>query len=283
MEIANKGNLTKAAISLNMSQPAISAHIKALEEEVGFSLFQRVPRGMKLTEQGEQLLEEGKKILESVDHFSNKVDVLNNDLREKIKIGLNSDGELLRIKEIIESVEKEMPTTELHFIKTRSEDFIADIECAKIDAGFFYGNYVNPSIKTVKLCAIEMVVVYPSNWEVDFSDLSVASFKDQSWIWTTQGCPFYKASMDYFESEGIMPRKVIHVDDELLVGELVKDGIGCSLLAEPIARRFVEDGKLKIWKDVHFTIDLYFGFLEEGPHASALMDLCVLLESVWHK
>ncbi len=53
--VAGENHLTRAAQKLNTSQPAVSAHIKALEEEFGFSLFVRTPKGMQLTPGGQAL------------------------------------------------------------------------------------------------------------------------------------------------------------------------------------------------------------------------------------
>jgi DNA-binding transcriptional LysR family regulator len=52
LTIARTGNLTRAAERLNASQPAVSSQIKALEEELGVTLFARTPRGMELTQEG---------------------------------------------------------------------------------------------------------------------------------------------------------------------------------------------------------------------------------------
>ena len=47
--------MTRAAHQLYISQPAVSAHIKALEEELGVTLFARTPQGMTLTKEGHVL------------------------------------------------------------------------------------------------------------------------------------------------------------------------------------------------------------------------------------
>ncbi|WP_202901423.1 LysR family transcriptional regulator [Nitratireductor aquibiodomus] len=54
--VAREGSITRASERIHLSQPAVSAHIKAMEETLGLSLFERTPRGMILTGDGERCL-----------------------------------------------------------------------------------------------------------------------------------------------------------------------------------------------------------------------------------
>ena len=53
LAIAREGHLTRAARALHLSQPAVSAQLAKLEEDLGTALFHRTPNGMELTEAGE--------------------------------------------------------------------------------------------------------------------------------------------------------------------------------------------------------------------------------------
>ena len=61
--VAAEGNLTRAADRVFTSPPAVSAQLKALEDELGVRLFDRNSRGMSLTSAGEQLLHEAQRDL----------------------------------------------------------------------------------------------------------------------------------------------------------------------------------------------------------------------------
>ena len=63
--IAREGSLTRAAERVFTSAPAVSAQLKALEDELGVKLFERTSRGMALTEAGQRLLEEAERTLAS--------------------------------------------------------------------------------------------------------------------------------------------------------------------------------------------------------------------------
>lgn len=283
VRIAETGSLTEAAAQLNTSQPAASAHLKALENEVGFPLFFRTSKGMILTDKGARLLPEARRILASVEAFHRLADALLAVSAEPVRIGLNTDGHLLRVGSLIERMAGRLPQTEPHFIEVKSEDFPQELAAGRISAGFFYGQPTSPAVFAVKLHTFRMVVVYPNDWAVPDKggELTLDYLAEKPWIWTTQGCPFYRQSIEYFRERGKLPRRILHVDDESLIGNLVQRKTGCSLLAEPIARRFAGENKLRIWEDIDLRIDLFFGFPKEKRADPILQTLHSIVTDIW--
>ena len=69
--VAKTEQISKAAEILNVSQPAISQHIKTLEDQIGFKLFSRSKKGVKLTQEAEEIFTYCKNIfaqVESINH-----------------------------------------------------------------------------------------------------------------------------------------------------------------------------------------------------------------------
>lgn len=64
--VAEEGHVGRAAKRLFSSQPPVSRHLRALEDELGVSLFERTGRGMRLSEDGAALLPRARTILEAV-------------------------------------------------------------------------------------------------------------------------------------------------------------------------------------------------------------------------
>ena len=64
--VAAEGSITKASELLFLSQPAVSAHIKALEDELGLQLFNRTAKGMSLSAQGLALLTKAEQLLQQL-------------------------------------------------------------------------------------------------------------------------------------------------------------------------------------------------------------------------
>ena len=61
--VAERGSVSKAALTLHITQPALSRQISGLEEELGFALFERAGRRLLLTARGEQLLGDCRSLL----------------------------------------------------------------------------------------------------------------------------------------------------------------------------------------------------------------------------
>ena len=78
--VAKEENLTRAARRLFMTPPAVSAHIKALEQELQVTLFERTSRGMQLTEKGKILREKAENTLASAQDLVNYATDLNDHL-----------------------------------------------------------------------------------------------------------------------------------------------------------------------------------------------------------
>lgn len=85
-EIARENNITHAAEKLNMTQPGLSRILTAFEDRIGTKLFERLPKGMRLTPQGERLYEHAKKILAEHDTFERQFFDKEEEISGEIKI-----------------------------------------------------------------------------------------------------------------------------------------------------------------------------------------------------
>src|SRR5262245_65592405 len=76
VSIADAGGFARAANRMNLSQPALSRQIRALETELGVSLFDRLGRRVQLTSEGEDLLPRGRRLLTESDSLGERARLL---------------------------------------------------------------------------------------------------------------------------------------------------------------------------------------------------------------
>ena len=68
--VAEMENVSKAALKLHVSQPALTRQIHDLEDEIGFGLFQRTAKSVRLTDAGRAFLDNARSILKQTDDAS---------------------------------------------------------------------------------------------------------------------------------------------------------------------------------------------------------------------
>src|SRR5450755_4747944 len=98
--VAKLGHLTRAAETLHLSQPALSGQIKALEENLGVTLFERSSSGMALTTSGRRLLEDAQRVIEAVEQLKHAAQLLRG-LTGTLKLGTVLEPATLRLGEML--------------------------------------------------------------------------------------------------------------------------------------------------------------------------------------
>lgn len=109
VHVAEKLNFTKAAEDLYITTPAVTHHIKKLEEELETILFIRNSKIVKLTEAGNLFYGEAKSILEKMDIAEKKVKNLTSTKLTSLKIGCTSEIELKQFENALERLHQEFP------------------------------------------------------------------------------------------------------------------------------------------------------------------------------
>src|ERR1035437_290782 len=85
--VAEHGSLTKAALLVHVTQPAVSGHLKTLENTLNLKLFERSSTGVRLTKAGEALLPKAQAILAATSEFRNRARDLQGKLSGKARVG----------------------------------------------------------------------------------------------------------------------------------------------------------------------------------------------------
>ncbi|MDU6064414.1 MAG: LysR family transcriptional regulator, partial [Anaerococcus sp.] len=127
LEVCKYMNFTRAAESLNITQPAISTHIKYLETYYNCKLFYRSKRNLCLTYEGKIL----KSALLSMSNDQDKLKMILTEKKtksEKISLGFTrSVGEYLILDKLIALI-KEKPSCDFHIYYENTDEILSDID-----------------------------------------------------------------------------------------------------------------------------------------------------------
>ncbi|MET3126673.1 DNA-binding transcriptional LysR family regulator [Arcicella rosea] len=238
VEVAEQLNFIKAAMKLNISQPAVTNQIKLLEEELGISLFDKTQKEkhkkVELTDAGIYFLKEAQKILQNYKEAVEGVKKLENK-RRVIKLGIYNLLPKYRVLEIIEFLKQILNDIEINIIEYHTymeveEAIKRDDILLGVSLSFFEKNEFDFFI--LKEGHIQ-VCLYKSHPLSKSSELNINQLKNEKWIDVTKTMSRFREQIEkIFNTQGISrENKIVQEVSsfELLIGLIeAKFGIGLA-------------------------------------------------------
>lgn len=129
--IAETGNFTRASEIVSRTQSAVSVQMKKLEEIVGEQLFERGPRGVTLTPQGEQLVKDARRILSLLDQAA--VSLQSDPLEGFVRIGIPEEYGGTILPGVLSRFSKTHPQVEVTVRCASSSDLNAELDKDELD------------------------------------------------------------------------------------------------------------------------------------------------------
>jgi DNA-binding transcriptional LysR family regulator len=132
-EVARRGSISAAADVLSFTQPAVSRQIATLEREAGAQLFERLPRGIRLTEAGRVLLGHAEAILDRMAAAQTQVDAVTRLAAGRLRIGAFATANATIVPRAIAAFTREHPEIELSLAEGMSGDLIPRLRAGDLD------------------------------------------------------------------------------------------------------------------------------------------------------
>ena len=279
--VAEEGHLTRAADRLHTSQPAVSAHIKALEAELGVILFERTPKGMKLTPQGVLIKQEADQVLSAAETLRFTADQLKEELTGEVRLGLHTDPNYLRATCILAEMKRNYPKIALSYIQKMSWEAPAELRTCHLDAAFAYARPKDETIAAWTLDRVQLVIVGPIAWKRRISKASLSEMADMPWIWTSRQCPFYQIAHRLFKNLNRQPAKAVITDQEATIRKLVASEVGLCLMTHTEAVEAVKAGQLCIAGPPIADLDLSLLYLKRRARDPLVKAILNAIASAW--
>jgi len=272
--VADEGNLSRAALRLHASQPAVSAHIKALEEELGVALFIRTAKGMDLTPQGRRLTETAREALTRTQALLDQARGLRGAVVGEVHLGRNTDPTFLRLPTLLAAFAGANPQAVLHVDCCDSYAVAEALKAGRIDAGFAYGDCFDDQFTMLPLAMAPLRVVGPAAWRGALATATVRDLGAMPWVWFNENCPFVAMAERLLAEEGLKPQTCAVINDEETIKALVASGQGLSLLRDDMVQADTT-GRLTVWPHGVLALPLTLVTLArrtEEPAVKALLD-----------
>ena len=207
----------------------------------------RPSKGMTLTGAGARLYERANDALLAAEKVKLEALQLQNELIGELKVGIHTDFDFMLTGQLYSAFQKTHPKVTLHFLQTSSYQVARQLRTGELDVGFMFGPEKSKDTQSYLITDVPMSVVAPPAYADRIVEGELESLIDLPWIYTSPCCPFYILSQALFADSERQPEQLTWVDSEDAVRELVKSGVGVSILRTDDAHNLKEQGKVSIW------------------------------------
>lgn len=245
MVLARTGSYTQTARELHLTQSAISHSMKALEAETECRLLDRLGRVVVLTQAGEQLLKHAGKILAEMNLARESLKQLGKWGRGRLRLGASTTACQHLIPPVLREFKESFPNQDISIEPGDTPDLVSLLLSHRIDLALTLEAKGECQLEFHHLFTDELrfVVSALHPWavrgKVDRSEIT-----RQNYILYNKSSVTFKLIEGYFRHERIVLNTVIEAGSMEATKELVKLGLGISILAPWIARNEIADGSL---------------------------------------
>lgn len=163
--VSRLGGVRKAAHEMNITQPAVSGRIAALEESLGTTLFDRTHRGVSLTKQGVLLRDYAEKIADLVEGIKSNV-VPADSVNSLLRIGVAETIVQLWLPQFLSDLYEEYPNLNVEISVDVTVDLRQQLIERSLDLAILMGPISEFSIDNIELPSVELAWFATANAEV---------------------------------------------------------------------------------------------------------------------
>ncbi len=160
-EIARQGSFTRAADKLFLTQPALSLQVKALEEELGEALFERVPNRLRLTVAGELLCGHAQAVLARLEVARGEISALRQELRGRLVMATSDTNCTYVLPRVLQAFREKYPQVEIEIRNKMSPEVARLVLDHEVDLGLVTLPVKHRDLVAEELFARQDVMICP--------------------------------------------------------------------------------------------------------------------------
>src|SRR5688572_3345654 len=279
--VAELGHLTRAAEKLHVSQPALSAQIRALEDALGVTLFERGSSGMSLTAAGRHLLPVAQEVVAKASLLRGLAQSFHGDIAGRVRVGTLADPETLRLGAMLATARERHPLLGIELHHEVSGAAFAKVRNGELDASYYYGPLAHAEIASAPLKTLVYRVAAPAAWRSRVENADDAAIAGMPWIMTPPISTHHALATHFFAVRGLAPATVLEADNELVIRSLVVSGVGVALIREDLALAAAAANEVVLWEPAHIETALQFIWPRARTAEAPLGALIDVVKQTW--
>jgi DNA-binding transcriptional LysR family regulator len=245
-KVAERLSFTRAAVELNLSQPAVTQHVAALEEALDCKLLERGGRTVALTSAGEKVLAAHRRIQSALAELRHELAGIRGGSAGRIAVGAGLTICIFTLPELLAEYRRMHPAVEVHLRSGRTQEVLNMVLGDQVDVGLVTSPVRHRLVETVPLYRDRMVVIAPPDHPLACAQgpADPAALAGQRLILFERGSGFRAYLEELFESRGVLLQPDMELDSIEAIKEMVLAGLGVSVVPEMAVRRELASGSL---------------------------------------
>ncbi len=237
--IARQGHMTRAAKALHLTQPALSAQLSKLEDELGQSLFDRTPKGMELTEAGEVFLQFVEPVLARLDEGKRALAELAGLKLGTLSIGGGATATNYLLPHLVARFHHAHPRIRFFVREQASQGVIEAVLGGELDIGVVTtvptrGNrpVLPASLEVHKWVEDELMLIVPTSSPLHGkAQFTWKELANEPLVLFEAGSAVRTLIDSRLEGEGIHPEIVMELRSIEAIKQMVAEGIGAGFVS----------------------------------------------------
>ena len=251
------GNYTKTAQQLSLTQPAVSHHVRQIEEEYGIKVFHSGKKNLLLTKEGEVLVKHAKRIMAIEQKLVHALEDSKNSVR-RYNVGTTiTVGEYV-VSQLFITYCNEHPGSHINIITDNLNNILVKLESYELDWAIVDGNVPDDGFESIllgtdKLC----LVVSPDHPFAKRESVTLEELKNEKFILRSPNAGTRMLFESYLvsHSEDIRSFNIlIEIDNINTIKELVYSNLGVTVMSHSACRDEEERGRLVTVPVVNFNV-----------------------------
>lgn len=247
LEVAETGNVSRAATRVWISQPALSRQLQLLEEDLGVRLFERKARGIVLTEAGELLRRRAAALMKEVAAVKEEVSTHAEEPSGTVGLGIPSALRVLFTSRIAAKYSLEQPRVLLRIREGTSRDIRDSVASGATDVALFSTEEPQNPLHCVPLLSEQLVAIgLPEAGLSMLRPISVKELCRHPLILTSYPNSLRQIVDRAASKAGADVKVRIEVDMSALMLDLVRRGLGLAILPYCAAHELLNAGLVTV-------------------------------------
>jgi DNA-binding transcriptional LysR family regulator len=230
--VAEELHFGRAAERLHLAQPPLSQQIRKLEDLLGYPLFLRTSRSVKLTDAGETFLQRARRTLRNVQRDLEETRSIGRGDVGSLHIGFIGSSVLSTLPGIFRTYRQAFPLVRLHLHESFTSMVMEGLENGSLDAGILRDSDPVEGINVTTILSEPFVAVLPANHAcARQKSMSPASLRGNPFIYypRSAGARAYEKPLTLCEEHGFRPQVAQEASNWLTILRLIGAGLGVTI------------------------------------------------------